>query len=756
MGKDADGEAMATIAYPAVRRDEMLIERLHGVDVPDPYRHLEDPESAETAQFVAEQNSLTESYLYDCGVDRAQVLAQLRANYDYPKIGTAWRVSDSLFAFYKKEGLQNQSVLYTCREIGGEPTALLDPNQLSADGTTSLGSVSFSRDASKLAYSISDGGSDWRTIRVRDVATGRDDPDSVRWCKFTGIEWAYDGSGFFYNRFAPPAAEREAAVSDAAAGRHTALNTCMQTCFHRLGSAQDADELVFELPEDDKAMFDLSVVGEGAFLALSVRKGKFNQLWWRDAALPPPPSPPADAPAADSAARWGFTKLIADYESKWELITTSGREWILFTNCGAPKYRIVGIHLDEPAPASWRTVVAESEHTLGGGDYAAGGHCVDGKLILKYMNHVKDELHQFALDGTFECTLPLPSLGVVSSVSGRREDRDCFYQFESFLTPPVVYRYTPATRLAEVVMTTEVPGLDTSGFEIEQVFVPSSARAGEAESVRVPMFIVKTKGLALDGSAPATLFGYGGFNVVKTITFDPVNLTLLQLLSQGVGGGGGGVWALANIRGGGEYGRDWHQAGTKHRKQNCYDDFIACAEFMIDRGYTSPRRLCIHGASNGGLLVTAVANQRPELFACVVCQVGLLDMLRFHKFTIGHFWCADYGSPDEPLDFEHILKYSPYHNVRAGKPYPAAIFTTADRDDRVVPLHTLKMVAELQHVIGRDPANAGQRCAPRDATARAPSRPIDRARARADNQPGGRAVTHALISHARPLPPLNS
>jgi prolyl oligopeptidase len=373
-------------------------------------------------------------------------------------------------------------------------------------------------------------------------------------------------------------------------------------------------------------------------------------------------------------------------------------------------------------------VVPESEATLGGGDYAAGGHCVDGRLILKCMHLVRDELRVHELSGRLLCTIPLPELGVVSNVSGRRAHTDCFFRFESFLTPPVVYRYVPASRQLEVVMRTEVPGLNTSDLMIEQQFATSK------DGTQVPLFIVRPKELLLDGLSGAALFGYGGFNVVKTITFDPVQLALLQLFAQDEGAGDKGfwrtathgklpmrvrgVWALANIRGGGEYGRDWHQAGTKTRKQNTFDDFIACAQLLVDRRYTSPRKLCIHGASNGGLLVTAVANQRPDLFACVVCQVGLLDMLRFHKFTIGHFWCADYGSPDDAEEFRTLLGYSPYHNVKRGsEQYPAMIFTTADHDDRVVPLHTFKMVAQLQHVIGKDPAQL--RCAPPAADHRA-------------------------------------
>jgi len=455
------------------------------------------------------------------------------------------------------------------------------------------------------------------------------------------------------------------------------------------------------------------VVDEGGCLCLYLRKGKFNQVWYKRTDTTPPPPPPAagDATSVDSAARWGFTKLIDNYDAKWELITTEKREWLFFTNSGAPRYRIVAIDLDNPSPENWREVVPESEHTLGGGDYAHGGHCVDGKLILKYMNHVKDELHQYALDGTFECKIPLPELGVISAIHGERGHADLFFRFESFLTPPVIYRYIPSTQQLKVVLKTEIQGLDTSEYVIEQQFVRSK------DGTDVPMFIVRPRELLFDGMSGAVLFGYGGFNVVKSITFDPLSLTLLQLLSMdGIEPGfwraastGNktivrGIYAIANIRGGGEYGRDWHAGGCKGEKQNTFDDFIACSEWLIENKYTSPKKLCISGASNGGLLVTAVANQRPELFAGVLCQVGLLDMLRFHKFTIGHFWTSDYGSPDDAADFKIIKKYSPYHNVQGGKSYPAMLFTTADHDDRVVPLHTLKTVAQLQHVVGRNPS----------------------------------------------------
>ncbi|KAG8465712.1 hypothetical protein KFE25_003019 [Diacronema lutheri] len=716
--ESAEDGTVTTLSYPQVRRDDSFADELHGVRVPDPYRHLEEVGSEETARFVAEQNSLTQSYLFNCGVDRSQVLEELQANYDYAKVSSFARHSASLLSFWRKDGLQQHAVLYTCAEPGGAESVLLDPNVLSSDGSMSVASVSFSNSAHKLAYALADGGSDWRTLRVRDVASVLDDADEIRWAKFTSIEWAHDDSGFYYGRFAAPAGD---AAPMEGAGRSTGTNTSMGIYLHALGSAQSDDKLVFEMArEDDKAMPSLEVVDKGRYLCVTIRKGKFNQVWVRRTA-DAPPSPPHDDAAADAAARWGFARVVADYEAKWELVTTHGGEWLFFTNCGAPRYHIVAVDIEAaisraretaPGPPAYRVVVAESEHTLGGGDYAKGGHRVGDKLLLKYMNHVKDELHQHALNGSFECVVPLPELGVVSDVCSREEDSEVYFRFESFLTPPVIYRYSPQTREPpEPVLATKIAGLDTSEFMIEQLFATSK------DGTRVPLFVVRAKELLFDGESGAALFAYGGFNVVKTISFDPLNLTLLQLLSRdaeacpsfwrGATAGAAarrvrGVWALANVRGGGEYGKDWHQAATGPRKQNTFDDFAACAELLAERKYTSARKLAIHGASNGGLLVAAAANQRPELFGCVLCQVGLLDMLRFHRFTIGHFWCAEYGSPDDADAFGHIRAYSPYHNVAPGRPYPPIMLTTADHDDRVVPLHTYKMAAQLQHVFGSD------------------------------------------------------
>lgn len=431
------------------------------------------------------------------------MLEELEKNYNYAKIGTYTRRSASLVSFFRQDGLQNQPVLYTCAQPGSsEQSVLLDPNLLSADGTTSVEAVSFNRAATKLAYALADGGSDWRTIHVRDVASALDEADVLRWAKFTSIEWTHDDSGFYYNRFAapPPKDGESEAESMAGAGRLTHANTGMRVYLHRLGTAQEEDELVFEMGgEDDKAMLSLEVVDEGRFLCLVVRKGKFNQIWVRRTADPPPPASAAaeaeDGAAVDAAVRWGFTRLVSNYEAKWELLTTDGSSWLFFTNAGAPRYHIVAIDIEEAlaeraqsaaggvgtdgaagagAPLQWRVIVPESEHTLGGGDYAKGGHCVGGHLLLKYMNHVKDELHQYSLDGTFECVVQLPELGVISAITGRKEHTDAFFRFESFLTPPVIYRYTPSTREPpEAVMRTEVHGLDTSGFLIEQKFATS-------------------------------------------------------------------------------------------------------------------------------------------------------------------------------------------------------------------------------------------------------------------------------------------
>eukprot|EP00047_Mylnosiga_fluctuans_P002519 m.224841 g.224841 ORF g.224841 m.224841 type:complete len:705 (-) comp11160_c0_seq1:70-2184(-) len=653
-------------SYPAARRDDSVTDEYHGTHVADPYRYLEDPDAEETKAFVQAQNAISEPFLKGTDV-REKFSARMTELYNYPKYSCPFKRGQRYF-YYFNTGLQNHSVLYMQDSLDGEPRVLIDPNTLSEDGTTAMQYVSFSDDGRYLAYGLSEKGSDWATLKVRDVETGADLPDVLKWVKFSCLSWTHDGKGFFYNRYAQPQVSADA-------GTETETNVNQKLCYHVLGQAQDDDVLVYDMPEHPKWMSGLEVTDDGQYFILTISEGcdPVNRLLY--------------APAGPITGRIEFTKVVDNFDAQYEYISNDGPIFTFKTNLTAPRYRLIRADLTQGEAVQWTDVIPEAADVL---EWAAAVN--DTQLVLAYLRDVKSVLELRELESGKEIlTFPL-DVGHVPAFSGRRRDNAIFYKFTSFLEPGTIYRVDlTALPLTPVVFrTTTITGFDASRFTTSQVFVTSK------DGTKFPMFIVSRKDTALDGANPTLLYGYGGFNISITPSFSVSRVILCQNL--------GGILAIANIRGGGEYGETWHKAGSLAHKQNVFDDFQAAAEYLIAHKYTSPAKLAINGASNGGLLVAACVNQRPDLFGCALASVGVMDMLRFHKFTIGHAWCTDYGCSDKADEFEWLIKYSPLHNVRpAATQYPAILILTGDHDDRVVPLHSLKLIATLQHVIGSLP-----------------------------------------------------
>ncbi len=645
--------AMDSAAYPPARREE-TIEVLHGVAVPDPYRWLEDPDSPESRAWIEAQNARTFAFL-EAIPARERIRARLTALWDYEKYGAPFKEGGRYF-FFKNDGLQNQSVLYTQESLDTGPRLLLDPNTLSADGTVALSNLAVSEDGALLAYGLSTAGSDWQEWRVREVATGADRADHLRWVKFSGAAWTHDGAGFFYSRYAEP--DPATLLEDA--------NYFQKLYYHRLGTPQGEDVLVYERPDEKEWGFDGHVTDDGRYLIISVWQGTETKSRVFYAELPGGALP--DAPA--------ITPLLTDFDASYSFIDNDGPVFLFRTDLDAPRGRIIAV--DTCNPAERREVIPQAAETLEGGAVAGD------RLIAAYLKDAHTQVKLFTLDGRFDREVALPGLGTASGFGGRRGDPETFYAFTSFTRPTTIYRYDVATG-EQAVFRAPVVGFDPEVFETRQVFITSK------DGTRVPLFLTHQRGLELDGNRPVYLYGYGGFNISQTPALAINTLVWMEM---------GGVFAVANLRGGGEYGEEWHQAGMKLKKQNVFDDFIAAAEWLIDSGYTRPARLAIGGGSNGGLLVGACMTQRPELFGAALPAVGVMDMLRFHKFTIGWGWVSDYGSPEEPEEFRALLAYSPYHNLQPGTCYPPALVTTADHDDRVVPAHSFKFAAALQHAQG--------------------------------------------------------
>jgi len=644
----------ARLDYPQTRKVDH-VDTYHGIAVPDPYRWLEDDNSPETAQWVAAENKVTFGYLEQIPY-RAQLKARLEALFNYPKYGAPSRKGEFFF-FSKNDGLQNQSVLYIQKGLTGTPEVLIDPNAWSADGTARLVAFSLSKNGKYAVVGVSRAGSDWQEFGVMEVATKTMLPDKLEWVKVSGASWR--GDGFYYSRY--PAPEKGHELSSA--------NENHQVYFHKVGTPQSADELVFQDPANPQRFHGVGTTEDERFAILEVSdrgKGKKgNAVFVRDL----------------SKNETMFRPLIGTIgDDTFNVIDNVGDKLLVQTDRGAPNGKVVLIDPAQPEEANWKTVLPERAEPLQGAGTAGG------KLFVSYLKDVATVAEVHALDGALENVVQLPGPGTAGGFGGEKDDTFVFYTFTSFSVPPTIYRYDIATKQSSVFRTPEIPGFDASAYETKQVFYNSK------DGTRVPMFLVYRKGLKLDGTNPTLLYGYGGFNITTSPGFSALRIGLLE---QGF------VYASANLRGGGEYGEKWHEAGMKLNKQNVFDDFIAAAEWLIANKYTSAAKLAIQGGSNGGLLVGAVMNQRPELFKVAIAQVGVMDMLRFHKFTIGWNWIADYGSSDNPDQFKALYAYSPLHNIKAGVKYPATLITTADHDDRVVPAHSFKYAATLQEKAGR-------------------------------------------------------
>ena len=635
--------------YPATRRSDQS-DTYHGVGVEDPYRWLEDLDSLETREWIEAQNRVTFAFLESIPA-RTALVSRLTRLWNHERYGVPFRKGGRYFHF-KNDGLQNQSVLYTQDSLDGEARVLIDPNALSPDGTVALSVIAVSEDGEFLAYGLSASGSDWEHWRVRRIATGEDLPERLERIKFSAPAWAVDGSGFYYGRY------------DGEAGRLEDLNHFQKLYFHRLGTEQSADTLVYHRPDQKEWGFAPQVSEDGRYLVVSVWKGTdpMNLVYWKD----------LSDPASE------VRPLVGEFRAKFSFLGNQGTRLWFMTDCEAPKGRVVEMDLAAPDPEAGAPKLPETEETL------EEVHLVGNRFVAQYLKDAHSLVRTFSLSGEPLGDIELPGLGSAHGFTGEREDMETFFGFTGFTFPTSVYRHDFANGETRLLRRPTLD-FDPEAYESHQVFYPG--RDGSP----IPMFLVHRKGLARDGNAPTYLYGYGGFNIALTPSFSAGNLAWLEL---------GGIFAVANVRGGGEYGEAWHQAGIKDRKQTAFDDFIAAAEWLIGEGYTRPARLAISGGSNGGLLVAACMVQRPDLFGAVLPAVGVLDMLRFHKFTIGWAWVSDYGSPDDAGDFRVLKAYSPLHNLKPGAAYPAVLITTADHDDRVVPSHSFKFAAALQAAQG--------------------------------------------------------
>ena len=638
------------ITYPESRKGDQ-VDDYFGTKVPDPYRWLEDETSAETKAWVQAQNTVTFAYL-DKIAYRENLKARLTELYNYPRVSAPFHRGDTYF-FAKNDGLQNQSVYYIQKGLNGTPEVFLDPNKFSADGTSTLSAFSVSKDGRYVAYGTSQGGSDWVTIHLIEISTRKLLSEELSWLKASGVSWQRDG--FFYSRYPQPEKGREL----------TTKNEFQAVYFHKVGTPQSADVLIYDDKEHPQRFQNVGTTEDERFAILTVSergKGKRgNAVFYKDL----------------SKGDTTFSPIVAEIgDDSFGVIDNVGDKFLVSTNKNAPNGRVVLIDPRNPDEKNWRDVLPERTEPLQGVGTAGG------KLFASWRKDVATRAYVFSLDGKLENEIMLPGLGTAGGFGGLNDDKYVFYSFTSFNFPVTIYKYDIATKKSSVFYKVDIPSFKPENYETKQVFFNSK------DGTRVPMFLVYKKGIKLDGNNPTLLYGYGGFNVVTAPAFSSIRLALLE---QGV------IYASCNMRGGGEYGEKWHEAGIKLKKQNVFDDFIAGAEYLIQNKYTSPGKLAIQGGSNGGLLVGAVSNQRPELFRAVVEQAGVMDMLRFQKFTIGWNWIADYGSAEaNEAEFKALYAYSPIHNVKPGAKYPATLITTADHDDRVVPAHNYKYAAVLQ------------------------------------------------------------
>ena len=687
------------LTYPATARGNQ-VDEYHGTRIADPYRWLENTDAPETKSWIEAQNRLTFGYLASIP-ERNAIRNRLSQVWNYPKYWVPEKVGKKLF-FFENSGLLNQRIYYV-RE-GNEPArVLIDPNTLSADGTVALSVTAVSPNGRYVAYGISVSGSDWQEFRVRDAETGRDTRDTVKFAKFSDVSWTRDNKGFFYSGYG----------QQASGNALTSVNQNQRVYYHRLGTPQSEDVMIYDRRDQPNWLFDTKVTEDGRFAIITIFEGTDPRTRLYYIFLDNPSRPRINAPVV---------RVVDRLDAEYEFVHSMGDYFLVKTDLGAPRGRLVRIDINSIQPSRWVTVIPEAKDALQSVK-VAGNH-----LITSYLQDARssvriygmprlddprrargvtnprgrmpaemgerapapsdDRRAQSAPGYPFIGEIGLPALGTVDAISADPDDNEMFYSFMSFLSPRAVYSYDVRRQTSEVFKTPKLP-VDVSGFETRQVFYNSK------DGTRVPMFITMKKGTALDGNNPTILYGYGGFNVSETPSFSPSNLVWMEM---------GGIYAVANIRGGSEYGKEWHEAGILGKKQNVFDDFIAAAEYLVKEKYTSSPKLAIAGGSNGGLLVGAVLNQRPELFGAALPAVGVMDMLRFHKFTIGWAWTSDYGSADNAEQFGFLRAYSPLHNIKPGTQYPATLVTTADHDDRVVPGHSFKYAAALQAAqAGSDP-----------------------------------------------------
>lgn len=648
--------ATAQFEYPVTAKGT-TVDNYHGTQVADPYRWLEDDRSDSTKEWVARQNKVTFSYLENIPF-RNQWLSRLEEINNYAKYSSPFREGADYY-FYKNDGLQNQSVLYRQKGLNGKPELLLDPNKFSAEGTTGLATFAVSKNGKYAVIGKSAGGSDWRTFYVMDLTTKKYLKDSLAWVKVSGASW--QGNGFFYSRYPAPEKGKELSTK----------NENHQVWYHVAGTSQDKDQLVYE-DKSNPQQFNRVFASESeqyVFLTSNDRgKGKEgNSLWYYES----------------KSGNKSFKPIIKDIgDFQYSFIEEVNGKFLLQTNDGARNRRIILVDPLHPERENWKTIIPEKEENM------AAVSSAGGKLFVSYLKDVTSRVYVYDFNGNLEREVKLPGLGSANGFDGKREDTFVFYTFTSITYPPTIFKYDIKTGESQLFRKPDVK-FNPEDFVTEQVFYPSK------DNTKIPMFIVRKKDMELRGKNPTILYGYGGFNISSTPGFSPTRIAWLEQ---------GGIYCIANLRGGSEYGEKWHEAGMREKKQNVFDDFIAAAEYLVANNYTSPEYLAAQGGSNGGLLVGTVINQRPDLFKVAIPQVGVMDMLRFHKFTIGWNWIPEYGSSDRPDDFKFLYAYSPIHNIKPGIQYPATLVTTADHDDRVVPAHSFKYAATLQeHYKGKNP-----------------------------------------------------
>ena len=632
------------VKYPLAKKVD-IVDNYFGTKVPDPYRWLENDTSAATASWVKEENEVTSAYLAKIPF-REQIREKLTKMWNYPRFGVPFKEGPYYF-YFKNDGLQNQSVMYYKTGIGGEPKVLLDPNKLSSDGTTALAGTAVSHDGKYMAYSLARSGSDWNEIHVMEIATGRQLPDTVQWVKFSGMSWK--GDGFYYSRFDELSKGSELSKQ----------NENHKVYFHTVGTKQKADKLIYQNPKYPMRNYGAFATEDERFLILSESESTSgNALYYRDLGKKEVP----------------FKLLAQGFNYEYSVVDNIGDKLLVITNYKSPKKKLVLMDPENPSPENWKTIIPEREDVLQSVELC-------GKVLLSlYMQNAVSKAYIYDLDGKFLHEINLPGLGTLSGFNSKKGDNLAFFGYTSFTFPLTVYKYDVEKNTSEVYIRPET-GINPDDFEVRQVTFNSK------DGTVVRMFIVHRKGIEMNGNNPTLLYGYGGFNISLTPGFSISRLLFLQ---------SGGVYAVPNIRGGGEYGEEWHRAGIKEKKQNVFDDFIAAAEYLINEKFTSPGKLAVMGGSNGGLLIGAMMTQRPDLMKVAIPQVGVMDMLRYQQFTIGHAWASDYGTSDTKEGFDYLFKYSPLHNIRENVNYPATLAFTADHDDRVVPAHSFKFMATLQ------------------------------------------------------------